>query len=633
MTPRGRNRIVSLSIVCLYVFSYLLPTEGQPTLLAEATRKHSLWAAVRAAVAPTVMVGRKPALPAVLDDGVSILALTGVPNSATVMITAVPATGNHPTAPAVSGDLVILPAFTGNYVTAVRPSESAPALAPATPETPANHAGSRAYDAVSIGSTNVRTGPGTDYEGAAVLPAGARLTLLGQHENWFLVARNGAQEGWVMGSALAFAPGFDAAGLPALEGPRRAAAVRHDATTLTAVNIYTGPSEQYPLAARNVPAETAVVIAGRIPAGDWVQIADPQGLAGWVTASALSYRSDFNLSAVPVVQLPAPLTVELFEWGGQTHDLVYTGLMRNVGMRWVKVQYKWRPNSRPSDVQDLIQKAHAAGLRILLAVPGQPHPDHIDYAAYVAFLRGVATLNPAPDAIEVWNEMNIDFEWPAGAIDPATYVNQMLAPAYAAIKRANPNIMVISGAPAPTGFDNGRNAWADDRYVAGMAGAGAAAYLDCVGVHYNAGATSPTATSGHPAGDYYGWYYLPSLAMYYQAFDGQRPLCITEIGYLTAEGWQDKQLPARFWWARNTSLEQQGAWLSQAIQVARDARFVRMLIVFSVNIHHWDDTDPQGGYALVRADGSCPACRWLSVGEGQWPPGTAGALFNPEERP
>ncbi|MCB0006785.1 MAG: hypothetical protein KDE04_10035, partial [Anaerolineales bacterium] len=99
--------------------------------------------------------------------------------------------------------------------------------------------------------------------------------------------------------------------------------------------------------------------------------------------------------------------------------------------------------------------------------------------------------------------MNIDFEWPAGQISPSSYVNNMLAPAYNAIKSVNTNILVVSGAPAPTGFDNDHNAWADNRYLAGMAAAGAANYADCIGVHHNAGATSPYQATGHPGGSHY----------------------------------------------------------------------------------------------------------------------------------
>jgi hypothetical protein len=153
--------------------------------------------------------------------------------------------------------------------------------------------------------------------------------------------------------------------------------------------------------------------------------------------------------------------------------------MQSVGMNWVKFQHKWGCGNNPGDVAGRIQQAQANGFKVLLAIPGSPYPSSIDFECYVEFLRGVAALGP--DGIEVWNEMNIDFEWPVGQIDPTSYVNNMLAPAYNAIKSTNPNVLVVAGALAPTGFDNGTNAWSDARYIEGMRAAGAANYMDCMG--------------------------------------------------------------------------------------------------------------------------------------------------------
>ena len=123
-------------------------------------------------------------------------------------------------------------------------------------------------------------------------------------------------------------------------------------------------------------------------------------------------------------------------------------LMSYAGMNWVKFQHKWGPGDDPSAVAGRIQQAHANGFKVLLSIPGsETYPSSIDFNGYVEFLRGVAALGP--DAIEVWNEENIDFEWPAGRLIPTSYVNNMLAPAYNAIKGANSSVMVISGAPAP----------------------------------------------------------------------------------------------------------------------------------------------------------------------------------------
>jgi hypothetical protein len=218
----------------------------------------------------------------------------------------------------------------------------------------------------------------------------------------------------------------------------------------------------------------------------------------------------------------------------------------------------------------------------------------------------VAALGP--DAIEVWNEENIDFEWPAGQIDPAAYVNNMLAPAYNAIKGANGGVMVVSGAPAPTGFHNVTNAWSDDRYMAGVAAAGGGSYMDCIGVHFNAGATSPNATSGHPAdggGGHYSWYFFPTLNMYSNAFGGARPVCFTELGYLSGQDFGG--VPSRFSWAANTTVAQHAQWLGEAASLSASSGKVRLMIVFNVDFTAYGD-DPQAGYAILRPDGSCPAC-------------------------
>jgi LysM repeat protein len=311
----------------------------------------------------------------------------------------------------------------------------------------------------------------------------------------------------------------------------------------------------------------------------------------------------------PTAPAPPPPPPAGFALGGQTHTLANPGLMRDIGMTWVKFQHKWGEGDRPDVLSARISAARAQGMRVLFSIPGaDTYPSSINFAAYVDFMAGVAALADPPDALEIWNEMNIDFEWPAGTISPQQYVDQMLRPAYQRIKAANPNILVISGAPAPTGFDNGHNAWADDRYMIGMAAAGGANYMDCIGVHHNAGATSPAASTGHPGGSHYSWYFFPTLNMYYNAFSGARPVCITELGYVTGEDFGGT-LPPAFSWANGTTLAQHAQWLGQAVTLSAQSGKVQMLVLFNVDITHYDpNADPQAGYALIRPNGSCPAC-------------------------
>jgi len=317
----------------------------------------------------------------------------------------------------------------------------------------------------------------------------------------------------------------------------------------------------------------------------------PRSAPDWTVGDSVSTLGSIDLAG--------------FNYGGQTHDFQNAALMSQSGMTWVKFQLKWRADSQPSEISERLGRAKAAGFNVLVSVTGDPYPTSIDYAAFTQFMGGLASLSPAPDAIEVWNEMNIDFEWPAGQIDPALYTEQMLAPAYQAIKAANPNIMVISGAPAPTGFDNGTNAWANSRYMNGMVAAGATNYMDCIGMHFNEGATPPTVTSGHPAGEYFGWYFIPSMQNTFFAFGGDVPLCFTELGYLSGDGYGG--LPGNFWWAEGTSTSQQAVWLYESLGLAYQSGYVELAIVFNVDIFHFED-DPQGGFAIMRPGGGCPFC-------------------------
>ncbi len=295
-----------------------------------------------------------------------------------------------------------------------------------------------------------------------------------------------------------------------------------------------------------------------------------------------------------------------FELGGQTHTLGHPNEMHYAGMAWVKFQHKWGEGDDPAGaLGGRIQQAHAQGFKVLLSIPGPEHPASINYTAYVNFLAGVAALGP--DAIEVWNEMNLTVEWPLDQINGANYVNNMLAPAYQAIKAANPNVMVISGAPAPTGLYGsdgcGPLGCADLLFIQQMRDAGGANHLDCVGVHYNEGIISPSQTSGDPRGDNYYTRYFFGMVNYYYGTLG-KPLCFTELGYVSGDGWG--ALPASFSWGSGTTAAQQAQWLAEAAVLSSQGGKVRLMIVWNVDI--FGQQGAQGAYAIIRPDGGCPAC-------------------------
>ena len=86
------------------------------------------------------------------------------------------------------------------------------------------------------------------------------------------------------------------------------------------------------------------------------------------------------------------------------------------------------------------------------------------------------------------------------------------------------------------------------------------------------------------------------MNLYYNSFGGSRQVCFTETGYVTAEG-TGQSLPSN-----------QAQWLAEAISLSANSGKVRLLIIWNIDSTFWDGTDPQAGYAIIRPDGSCPAC-------------------------
>ncbi len=378
--------------------------------------------------------------------------------------------------------------------------------------------------------------------------------------------------------------------------------------TITTKSTYvrSGPGKNYS-AILSVFQNQTFTVRGRSEDAGWVLVVLP-GNSGesWINASVgkLSIDSILNLPvAVPgsspavapvanattspkpavAAALPPPSAGGSFELGGQVAGFNYPDLMKYAGMVWVKRQVRWGPGS----VADagVINDAHAKGFKVLLSVLGDPGSlrGGSNYDEFARFVGDLARYGA--DGIEVWNEMNIDREWPSGEINPAAYT-ELLRRAYASIKAANPGTLVISGAPAPTGYFGGCSGiGCDDKpYIEGMVNAGALNYMDCLGIHYNEGVVSPTQASGDPRGNpnHYTRYYQTMVDTYYNAAGGRKQLCFTELGYLSGQEWG--YVPGGFLWkgSYNLTVAEHAQYLAQAAQISRDQGKVR-LIIFNVD--------------------------------------------------
>ena len=310
-----------------------------------------------------------------------------------------------------------------------------------------------------------------------------------------------------------------------------------------------------------------------------------------------------------------PTILDGFALGGHVDGLTphAANLLRSAGMTWTKGQL---PHSAGiATGAQWINDSHDKGFKILLSVPGDEHALANDFDGYVAnyasFLAQLAAAGA--DAVEVWNEPNLDREWPHGQVNGATYV-RMLAAAYNAIKGANANTIVISGAPAPTGYAGNAGCIPalcnDDVFMEQMAQAGAAQYMDCLGLHYNEGIVSPRQSSGDTR-NYYPTQYFGSMLNRGARYFPNTRICWTELGYLSGEG-MGAPIPQNFSWANNVTIAQQTEWIADAARLSKESGRVALMIVWNVNFTRWD-SDPMGGYALLRPDGTCPGCTSLGA--------------------
>ncbi len=324
-------------------------------------------------------------------------------------------------------------------------------------------------------------------------------------------------------------------------------------------------------------------------------------------ARALSVSKD----APPIVPTATPVTPananQVFELGGHAGSLDHVAQMKSSGMSWI------RGTVEGFDFPgEFIQSAKLNGLNVVIEAVGD-RSRVLDPVYQAEWSRHLAKLAASGvDAIEVWDEPNYEGSWPAGNIDGARYT-ELLKQAYTAIKAANPKTLVISGGlVASDVFAGGcSNSGCDDvRFLTQMAEAGAQNYMDCVGAHFTNSFSAPGATGGASTYNYRSLFFAPMRDLYFNAFGGSKPVCFTELGFVTAEGFT-AALPRAYSWATGTTLAQHAQWLAESVKLSKESGKVRLLLVWNIDSDFWSQDDPQAGFAMIRPDGSCPACETL----------------------
>jgi polysaccharide biosynthesis protein PslG len=313
------------------------------------------------------------------------------------------------------------------------------------------------------------------------------------------------------------------------------------------------------------------------------------------------------------------------QWAVGDIGFFNTMMAETLGLNWTKAQVRWKDFETAPGKDELFNwqlldafmgDANKKGLNIMLGIIDAPAwtrqinepgllgpPDDFKEAARF-FQKVAARYKGCVQAIEVWNEMNLDREWriPSGKIAAADYV-RFLDAVTPGVREIDPAILIVMGALSPTGAsasDGGRDLYQDDyAYLDAFVTAGGPAKVDCVGVHlngynmppdklWNEGYKDPTAKFRGPFDNPNHSWSFKSTLFDYRAKTG-KPLCITEFGWATMENLKRKDgtpisgPPAGFEFALDNTEQEQADWIVQGFQIMRESGFVRFAIVFNLD--------------------------------------------------
>jgi hypothetical protein len=323
--------------------------------------------------------------------------------------------------------------------------------------------------------------------------------------------------------------------------------------------------------------------------------------------------------------------MNVFIWGNKnTTDRDLTKI-KDAGFGWQKTLFQWRfiePQKKGvfdwEEADRIVMASKAAGVKILARLDQQPAwaradhtqknapPDNMqDYADFItAFVTRYSSTSPIGrvDAIQIWNEQNLNNEWGGAPINQAqaqTYV-RMLKAAYIAAKAADPSVTVVTGGVAQTGTDTD-DARPDDTYVQWMYDAGAKPYFDVLGAHGHGYKAPPNVS--------------PDEAEQNQTYGGHRFFVFRRVEdmrkimvdngdsdkqiWLLEFGWTSDTVHQAYAWHRVTE-EEKGNNLVGAYQWAAEhwAPWIGVMCLWTMPDPGWTQDDEKYWWAILNPDGS-----------------------------
>jgi hypothetical protein len=299
------------------------------------------------------------------------------------------------------------------------------------------------------------------------------------------------------------------------------------------------------------------------------------------------------------------------------------GLVRDGGFTWVKQWFAWRDIEGKgkgqydwSAADRVVDGAEEFGLKLIARVDHEPTwagplPGSTD--AFIDFLTAMATrYRGRIQAYQIWNEPNLAREWgnkPPNAVE----YTQVLKRAYQAIKKADPNALVISAGMAPT-TELSQRAVPDVKFIQSMYDAGAKPYFDLLGAHGAGYKAPPEMDPGQVATDpnYYnvGDVNCPGDACRIYSFrhvedlrqimvnngDAAKRVVVLEFGWT-----RDERPDSPYAWHRVEDQFMQGDYMVRAYQYAKEnwQPWIAVMSLIYLPDAQWTQDDEQYWWSVI----------------------------------
>lgn len=305
--------------------------------------------------------------------------------------------------------------------------------------------------------------------------------------------------------------------------------------------------------------------------------------------------------------------------------------LQTLGVGWVKVQVSWKLyengpeqyTDRFPELDQFVSRANGRGLRVMLGVAKAPEWSRpltemdgppVEFAQYRDFMNYLAArYRGQVAAYELWNEPNLQREWYGFPLDGALFVD-LLREGAAGVRAADPDAVLISGAPAPTGINDGVTAVDDRVFLQQMIDAGVADIVDVIGAHPYGWANPPDSTAANPDpaipshNNHPSFFFWDTLHDYRAQLDAAEhrnmEIWVTEFGWGSFEGFGGEP-PAGVSFMASVSEWQQAVYTLRAFELAQQWEWVGPMILWNLNFGPLLGTQfSESGFSLLREDGS-----------------------------